>query len=169
MELSEIIKQEEQKIGYVHGQSDIEKIAYLFQRYREQNEKLLKNMQDFREDTRVWLRAITTILETVLYGATHREKDSRIRGLIAYLEARNNDLIENWIEHSGYWRRVDWWHSVHQDREYVRQLQAKSCEVEALKREIEHQRTDIDGLVKVNIELKMELGELKGEATKDTV
>lgn len=160
LKLSEIIAKEEKQFGFVHGITDAEKTAYLFQRYREQNEKLLKNMADFREDTRVWLRAITTILETVLYGSTHREKDSRIRGLIEYLEARNSDLIENWIEHSGYWRRVDWYHSVHQDREYVRQLQAKNYEVEALKREIKKAYEDIE-------ELNKKLENIKKEAIKE--
>lgn len=89
----EIVSREQEKISTFYSGRDLGKVVEsIVQHYHDLAVRQLSRTKEFRDDMLTWLRAIAIVLDSVSRAATHKEKDSRLRGAIDVIEGAISGL-----------------------------------------------------------------------------
>lgn len=118
--LDDLVRQQEkaQHIGYAG--SLLERLRAVLNRYEWITEQTLAAAKVQRDDVLVFLRALALVLESIGNGATHREKDARLRGGVEMLESAIKRLREvEFDTRPGTHRRADIFRSDYPVREFL--------------------------------------------------
>lgn len=105
--------------------------------YRNNETRALAKLKSFKEDVLIYLRAIALLAETVGNAGTHKEKDSRLRGLIAQIETaiqKVRDERERFTD-SYYWSKPDLFRSEYPVQRYLEKIRELEVEIKKLKGE----------------------------------
>ncbi len=97
-EIKAVLKNHEDILHWHYSGSDAERLNSIICNYRNKSEKYLKNSESLITDMLTYLRALTMIIQMIQMGATHGEKNARVRGLIEYIEGTQKKLRELNIE-----------------------------------------------------------------------
>ena len=104
--LKQVIKRHSEKIHVHYSGDEIEQVASVINHYEREAAQAIAAKMDMTDNTLTYFRAAVMLVESASMGATHTEKNARLRGLTDLLnhtiEKLKQQKSDNILSHSGY-------------------------------------------------------------------
>jgi hypothetical protein len=104
--LKQVIKRHAEKQHTYYSGDEIEQIESAIRHYEREAANAVAEKLDMTDNTLTYFRAAVMLVESASMGATHTEKNARLRGLTDLLnhtiEKLKRQKTENLLNHSGY-------------------------------------------------------------------
>lgn len=136
-ELNKVVEEHETTVRCHHATRLDGRVRSLLENYRHQAAEGLRCMKQFRDDCIVFLRALDLSVCMVGNGATHAEKNARLRGMSEIIARVVSDLRTQEFELAyRHYNFPDFFVSDYPSRAFVERIRALEYERDELKRQL---------------------------------